>query len=171
MLVIGVSLALGGVVMWIIDARFGSAAAAMRQRTGRVEDMSLGQAIWIGACQVLSAVFPGTSRSMSTIAGGQVAGMSRPSALEFSFLLSIPTMVSATGYTILKSMRHGAEGTIFTAPANTHEWTLLAIGFVMSFIVAYGVVAWFMRWVRNRGFAPFAIYRILLGLLILSRAF
>ncbi len=55
--------------------------------------MSLGQAAWVGACQILSAVFPGTSRSMSTIAGGQIAGMSRAAALEFSFFLSIPDHV------------------------------------------------------------------------------
>src|SRR6185437_1290357 len=61
-----------------------------RITTWRMEDMSLPQAIWIGACQVLSAVFPGVSRSMSTIAAGQVAGMSRASALEFSFFLSMP---------------------------------------------------------------------------------
>ena len=61
-----------------------------------MEEMSLGQAVWIGACQILSAVFPGTSRSMSTIAAGQLAGMSRASALEFSFFLSMPTMVVAT---------------------------------------------------------------------------
>jgi len=69
-----------------------------------MEDMNLGQAIWIGACQILSAVFPGTSRSMSTIGAGQLAGMSRASALEFSFFLSIPTMVVATCYDLLKSL-------------------------------------------------------------------
>jgi undecaprenyl-diphosphatase len=128
--------------------------------------MTLPQSIWIGACQILSAVFPGTSRSMSTIAAGQIAGMSRPAALEFSFLVSIPTMIAATGYDLLKSLRHkpGAGGEIGIAPRDLHEWIVLIIGFVVSFIVAYIVVAWFMRWVRQRGFAPFAIYRILLGL-------
>jgi undecaprenyl pyrophosphate phosphatase UppP len=62
----------------------------------------LPQAIWIGLCQTLSAIFPGTSRSMSTIAAGQIAGLDRPAALEFSFLLSIPTMIAATGWDLLK---------------------------------------------------------------------
>jgi undecaprenyl-diphosphatase len=130
--------------------------------------MSLGQAIWIGACQILSAVFPGTSRSMSTIAGGQVAGMSRAAALEFSFFLSIPTMFVATAYAALKSVRgKGVENPIGVSQIDAHGWIVLAIGFVVSFIVAYGSVAWFMNWVRKRGFAPFAIYRIILGAAVL----
>ena len=66
--------------------------------------MTLGQAVWIGLCQSLSAIFPGTSRSMSTIAAGQMVGLDRPTALEFSFLLSIPTMLAATGWDLLKEI-------------------------------------------------------------------
>ena len=154
------ALIVGGVVMWIVDAMFGQnrsggfeAAAAQE-----IERMTLPQAIWIGLCQILSAVFPGTSRSMVTIAAGEISGLSRTAALEFSFLLSIPTMLAATGYDLLKAIKGPDRVHI-----DSHGWVLLAIGFVISFIVAYGVVAWFMRWVRNRGFVPFAIYRILLG--------
>ena len=171
--VMAISLIVGGIVMWIVDAMYGAPAAvyAGANRTGSVEDMSLGQAIWIGICQLASAVFPGTSRSMATIAAGQLAGMTRSSALEFSFLLSIPTMAAATGYEFFKTLHHKAgETDIGRAPANLHEWLLLAIGFVVSFIVAYGVVAWFMSWVRKRGFVPFAIYRILFGGLVLYLA-
>ncbi|MGH9409776.1 MAG: undecaprenyl-diphosphate phosphatase, partial [Vicinamibacterales bacterium] len=104
LVVIGTSLVVGGVIMWIVDAmharaeRLGPAAHDSRIRVWHMEDMSVAQAVWIGACQILSAVFPGTSRSMATIAAGQIAGMSRASALEFSFFLSIPTMIVATGY-------------------------------------------------------------------------
>src|SRR6185312_16300084 len=136
----------------------------------RMEAMSLGQAIWIGACQILSAVFPGTSRSMATIAGGQVAGMSRASALEFSFFLSIPTMVAATGYDLLKSLRGKGANPIGVSQIDAHGWLVLAIGFVVSFVVAYAAVAWFMAWVRKRGFAPFAVYRIVVGGLVLAFA-
>jgi undecaprenyl-diphosphatase len=132
--------------------------------------MSLGQAIWIGACQILSAVFPGTSRSMSTIAAGQLAGMSRASALEFSFFLSIPTMVAATCYDLLKSLRGKGENPIGVTEIDAHGWIVLGIGFVISFIVAYGTVAWFMAWVRRRGFAPFAVYRIMVGIFVLIYA-
>ncbi|MFI5115123.1 MAG: undecaprenyl-diphosphate phosphatase [Terriglobales bacterium] len=106
---------------------------------------------------------------MSTITAGELAGMSRPSALEFSFFLSIPTMVVATCYDLFKSLRphHGQPSAIGSMPSDTHSWVLLAIGFVVSFIVAYGVVAWFMSWVRTRGFTVFAIYRIVLGVAVL----
>jgi undecaprenyl-diphosphatase len=135
-----------------------------------MEAMNLGQAIWIGACQILSAVFPGTSRSMSTIAAGQLAGMSRAAALEFSFFVSIPTMVAATGYDLLKSLRGKGANPIGVSQIDSHGWIVLAIGFVMSFVVAYGSVAWFMAWVRKHGFVPFAIYRIVAGILVLVYA-
>ena len=79
--------------------------------------------------------------------------MSRPAALEFSFFLSIPTMVVATCYDLFKSLRphHGEPSAIGSMPSDAHSWIVLAIGFVVSFIVAYGVVAWFMNWVRTRG--------------------
>ena len=162
--VMAFALLIGGIIMWIVDAVF------TRPRTLHMEEMTLPQAVWIGAAQILSAVFPGTSRSMSTIAAGQVAGMSRPAALEFSFFLSMPTMIVATGYDFLKTvMPHHHEVNIAPLTMNPHEWIVLAIGFVVSFFVALAVVAWFMNWVRTRGFVPFALYRIVLsiGLLLL----
>ena len=174
--VMGASLLIGGIVMWAIDAlkapweKVGPGAAGSTIRTWKMEDMSLGQSIWIGACQILSAVFPGTSRSMATIAGGQLAGMSRASALEFSFFLSMPTMIVATGYTLLKSLRGKGENPIGVSQITPEQWLILAIGFVVSFVVAYGSVAWFMAWVRRRGFAPFAIYRIVVGIAVLAFA-
>jgi len=99
--------------------------------------------------------------------------MSRPAALEFSFFLSIPTMAAAVAYDLLKTLTaKGAEGSnpIGAMHIDAHGWVVLAIGFVVSFVVAYGVVAWFMNWVRSRGFVPFAIYRILLGAAVLGRA-
>lgn len=156
--VMALALLIGGIVMWIVDAVF------TRPRTMHMEQMTLPQAIWIGAAQILSAVFPGTSRSMSTIAAGQVAGLSRPAALEFSFFLSMPTMAAATGYDFIKTvMPHHREADIAPLAMNPHEWIVLAIGFIVSFFVALAVVAWFMNWVRARGFVSFAVYRIVLG--------
>ncbi len=152
------ALLIGGVVMWIIDAWSDRSVAG----TTHVEEMSLPQAIWIGLCQTLSAIFPGTSRSMSTIAAGQVAGMDRPSALEFSFLLSIPTMIAATIWDLKKEVFPSGGGAAHVV-MTTDNWIVLAIGFVVSFIVALGVVEWFLFWVRKHGFTIFAIYRILLG--------
>lgn len=162
--VITISLIVGGIVMWIVDAVF------TRPRVTHMEEMSLPQAIWIGACQILSAVFPGTSRSMSTIAAGQIASLSREAALEFSFFLSMPTMAVATLYDLYKTLKpshNAAEGNLAPLVMNSHEWIVLAIGFIISFIVALAVVAWFMNWVRRRGFAPFAIYRIVLGIVLI----
>jgi len=156
------ALLIGGIVMWIVDIW----SSRRKAVTTHVEEMSLPQAIWVGLCQALSAVFPGTSRSMSTIAAGQIAGLDRPAALEFSFLLCIPTMIAATSYDLYKEIRssHGAAAHVVMT---TENWIVLLIGFVVSFIVALGVVEWFLHWVRKHGFTIFAIYRILLGLALL----
>src|SRR5437660_10023426 len=161
--VMALALLIGGIIMWIVDAVF------RRSRTTHMEEMTLPQAVWIGAAQILSAVFPGTSRSMSTIAAGQVAGLSRPAALEFSFFLSMPTMMVATAYDFLKTIlphHHGVN--IAPLTMNAHQWIVLVIGFVVSFFVALVVVAWFMNWVRERGFVAFALYRIVLGIGLLT---
>jgi undecaprenyl-diphosphatase len=162
--VIGLALLIGGIVMWIVDAAF------TRPTTLIVEQMTLPQAIWVGACQILSGAFPGTSRSMSTIAAGQTGGMSRGAALEFSFFLSMPTMAAATLYSRYKWLRpkDAAGHHIPHPPVTSQQWMLLAIGTVVSFIVALVVVAWFMHWVRRRGFTVFAIYRIVLGTAVLA---
>jgi undecaprenyl-diphosphatase len=174
--VMGASLLVGGIVMWIVDGMkavweiSGPKAPRNPIHTWKMGDMSFGQAVWIGACQILSALFPGTSRSMATIAAGQLAGMSRAAALEFSFFLSIPTMVVATGYTLLKSLRGKGQNPIGISHLSSPQWVVLAIGFIVSFLVAYGSVAWFMAWVRKRGFAPFALYRIIVGIAVLAWA-
>ncbi len=161
---IAIALLLGGIVMWAVDAW----AARREPIITHVEEMTMPQAIWIGLCQALSAIFPGTSRSMSTIASGQLVGLDRPSALEFSFLLSIPTMIAATGWDLLKEIHSSkAAGAAGVAAAhvvmNSERWIVLLIGTAVSFVVALGVVEWFLQWVRKHGFTMFAVYRILLG--------
>ncbi len=161
------ALLIGGIVMWIID----SWASRRDSTTTDIEQMSLPHAIWIGLCQALSAIFPGTSRSMSTIAAGQLVGLDRPTALAFSFLLSIPTMFAATAWDLLKEIHPSkaavAAGTAAHVVMNGERWVVLVIGLVVSFIVALGVVEWFLQWVRKHGFALFALYRILLGIALL----
>ena len=151
------ALILGGLAMWIVDWAFGN-----RWKVDQLERISLRQATAIGLFQILAAAFPGTSRSMSTIAGGQIMGLDRKTALEFSFFLSIPVMSAATGYKLLQFLLSEKE------PVSTHSWLVLAVGFGVSFVVALAVIAWFMSWVRRHGFAPFAIYRILAGISILA---
>jgi len=166
--VMALALLIGGIVMWVIDVW----SDRREPSTVDVEDMSWGQAVWIGLCQTTSAIFPGTSRSMSTIAAGQLVGMDRPSALEFSFLLSIPTMIAATCWDLIKEI-HPSKVAEAAGVATAHvvmsgeRWIVLLIGLAVSFFVALGVVEWFLQWVRRHGFIPFAIYRILLGLALL----
>jgi len=163
--VISWAILIGGIIMWIVDLAF------TRPKIQQMDEMNLWQAAWIGAAQILSAVFPGTSRSMSTIAAGQTVGLSRPAALEFSFFLSMPTMAVATLYDLYKTIAPNrntpVEGNLAPLAVSGHQWIVLVIGFVISFMVALAVVAWFMRWVRARGFVPFAIYRVILGIVML----
>ncbi len=170
--VIALSLLIGGIVMWAVDTW----SSRRDSPTKDVDQMGVGQAVWIGLCQVLSAVFPGTSRSMSTIAAGQLAGMTRTAALEFSFLVSIPVMVAATGYDLLKTLHPSHKQlaaraltgeTIAPLVMTGHNWIILAIGFIISFFVALAVVGWFLQFVRRHGFTIFAIYRIILGIALL----
>jgi undecaprenyl-diphosphatase len=153
------ALVIGGVLMWVIDVRYHD-----RATTTHIEAMSLKQAIVIGFAQIFAAAFPGTSRSMVTIAGGQIMGLTRAAALEFSFFLSIPVMVAATGYKLLKFVIDSPNS------MTPHNWMVLLVGLGVSFVVALAVIAWFMQWVRRRGFVPFAIYRILAGLALLAWA-
>jgi undecaprenyl-diphosphatase len=146
------ALAIGGVVMIAVDRIFSS-----RGHVKSLEEMKPWQALFVGLVQILSAVFPGTSRSMSTIAGGQVAGLTRGAALEFSFLVSVPVMIVATLYDLLKYVKAGGGS------LSAHQGGVLAVGFVVSFIVAYAAIAWFLAFVRTRGFLLFGLYRIALG--------
>jgi undecaprenyl-diphosphatase len=165
--VMAIALLLGGIVMWVIDYW----ADRRDPDVTDIEQMTVFQAVWIGLCQTLSAVFPGTSRSMSTIAAGQLVSLDRPTALAFSFLLSIPTMFAATCWDLLKEI-HPSKSTIAAGLAphvvmSSERWIVLIIGLVVSFIVALGVVEWFLQWVRKHGFALFALYRIILGAALL----
>jgi len=155
-LMIGLAMVIGGVAMVWIDRTYGS-----QSTTSSMEQMTMKQAIVIGAAQILAAAFPGTSRSMATIAGGQVMGLSRPAALEFSFFLSIPVMFAASGFKLLQYIMKSEES------IGSGQLMTLAIGFLTSFVVALAVIAWFMQWVKARGFTPFAVYRIIVGLLVI----
>jgi undecaprenyl-diphosphatase len=115
-------------------------------------------AFWVGACQILAAVFPGTSRSAATIFAAMLAGLTaRPAATEFAFLVGIPTMFAATGYELLKTR----------GQAGDEDWTALAIGFVVSGVVAFVAVKWLLRYIQTHRFTVFAWYRIALGLALL----
>jgi len=117
-----------------------------------IDSLSLKGAFFIGVCQSI-AVIPGVSRSGATIVGGLLAGLNRKEAAEFSFLLAIPTMFAATFYDLFKT------GGSFTA----ENWSLLFTGFISAFIVAIITMKTFLGYLKNHGFLPFGIYRIVMG--------
>ncbi|NKF21962.1 undecaprenyl-diphosphate phosphatase [Solimonas marina] len=117
-------------------------------------------AIVVGLAQILAAVFPGTSRSASTIFAAMLVGLtSRPAATEFAFLVGIPTMFAATGYEMLKLLKSNAFA--------QEDWTQFTIGFVVSAIVAFIAVKWLLRYVQSHRFTLFAWYRIIFGAALL----
>ena len=147
------ALIIGGVLMLVIEW------LPLNTTTPRIERITWKQALGIGFAQVLAALFPGTSRSAATIMAGLVAGLSRPAAAEFSFFLAIPAMGAACAYKLLGFFRKGSP------PAS--QLLLLVIGTLVSFLVAYVVIAAFMGYIRRHRFTPFAVYRIVLGVIVL----
>lgn len=114
-------------------------------------------AICAGLAQLLAAVFPGTSRSGATILAALAFGVHRPKATEFSFLLGVPTLLSAGALQIASALRKG----------ETADWTMVALGTVVSAITAFITVKWLLRFVQTHTFVLFGWYRIFLGGLIL----
>ena len=116
-------------------------------------------AILVGAAQVAAAIFPGTSRSAATIFVAMLAGASnRPAATEFAFLVGIPTMFAASGYELLKATKAGQ---------GHEDWGALVLGFIVSMVVAFIAVKWLLGFIRTHRFTPFALYRIVLGAVLL----
>jgi undecaprenyl-diphosphatase len=142
-------------VVWGV-ALIGIENHKMNSSFNSVDALDYKTALLIGLFQCLALV-PGTSRSAATIVGAMLLGASRVAALEFSFFLAIPTMIIASGYSLLKA------GMGMTVP----ELLVLATGFVISFLVAWLVIAALLNFIGKRDFKPFAYYRVVLGILML----
>jgi undecaprenyl-diphosphatase len=155
---IALALGIGGVLMILIEM-------FSRPRTESIEKMTWKQAIGVGIFQILAVLFPGTSRSAATIMGGMTLGMNRSAAAEFSFFLAIPTMLAACGYSALKWLMN--EYPKMDHDQLARQCLLLLIGTLVSFIVAWVVIAAFMNYVRKKSFLPFAVYRIILAIIVL----
>ncbi len=152
------ALLIGGLIMLLVEY------VRPPAKTGVVEEMTLKQAIGIGLFQILAAVFPGTSRSAATIIGGMALGMSRKAAAEFSFFLAIPAMFAAGTYSLYKHLKeHGG--------LHTDQLLLLIVGTLVSFIIAWAIIAAFMAYIRRKSFVPFAIYRVVLSVLVFALIF
>lgn len=148
---VAIALILGGVILIWVEGR---------KKTSVINDisgLSYVDALIIGLFQCL-AMIPGTSRSAATIIGSMLLGTSRKVAAEFSFFLAIPTMLAASTYSLLDA---GLKLTIT-------QWQVLAVGFVVSFLVAWAVIAIFIDYISKRDFKAFGYYRIVLGFIILT---
>lgn len=145
---------IGGGLLILLIERFHPTS-----RTRTLKATTWRQALGVGVAQC-AALFPGVSRSGATIMGGLLAGMDRTAATEYSFFLAIPTMTAATLYDLMKNI------SLFTR----HDLALLAVGFAVSFFVALVVIHGLLSYVKRHSFAPFAYYRIVVGLLALAWA-
>lgn len=150
--VVAVMLVVGGVFMLFCDRIFNKGKEANRVNEKR--------AFNIGLFQCLS-VIPGTSRSMATIVGGMANGLTRRRAAEFSFFLAVPTMAGATLLDLLDLLKE--DGSWATA----HNLTMLAVGCIVSFVVALLAMKWFVNFLAKYGFRWFGWYRIIVGVVIL----
>jgi len=144
------ALFLGGIALIILEL----VHTEKDSHAGKIEDLTLKQSFLIGLIQSLS-IIPGVSRSAATIIGGLFVGAKRKTAVEFSFLLAVPTMAAATGLDLLKS------GFAFSQ----NEYSMILVGFAGSFIVAIFAVKFLLKFVQTHTFIPFGIYRIILALL------
>lgn len=151
--VVAVALVLGGIAILMIEALVKRPSVEPG-----VAAMPWKKALGIGFIQCLSMI-PGVSRSGATIMGALSLGIERRTAAEFSFFLAVPTMIGATTLSVFKHSEDLTRGTV--------DWGLIAVGFVVSFIVAIVVIKWFVGIVSRHGFAPFAWYRIVAGTLAL----
>lgn len=150
---VAASLLVGGLWMIYAENKYRN-----NNKINDIAQVGYKQALIIGCFQCLSILWPGFSRSASTIIGGWIVGLSSVAAAEFSFFLAIPTMIIATGYSLLKS------NLILTKP----EILSLAVGFMVSFIVALLVVSKFIEFLKNKPMKSFAVYRIIVGVLIIA---
>ncbi len=147
---VALALIVGALLILLVEA------LPIRVSTHDVEEVSLKQAVGIGFAQCL-ALWPGFSRSAATILGGVTTGLDRRAATEFSFFLAIPTMIAATSYDLYKRHQWLEKGDAI--------W--LALASVVSFVVAWVSIRWFLRYVSTHSFKLFAWYRLGVGLLVL----
>uniref|UniRef100_UPI0040481FD1 undecaprenyl-diphosphate phosphatase n=1 Tax=Aliarcobacter sp. TaxID=2321116 RepID=UPI0040481FD1 len=143
----------GGIIFLIVERFYNE----KETHTLDVEDVTFKQAAWIGFAQIF-ALIPGTSRAGASIIGAMLVGLNRKTSAEFSFLLAFPVMCATTAYDLLKHHNELLVGAHFTN---------LAVGFVVSFIIAFLAIKLFLKFLENFTFVAFGIYRIVFGVLLL----
>lgn len=153
-LTVAIAMIVGGLLLFFIENKYRKTS-----KTRDIDDVRPMQSLKIGIFQCLS-LWPGMSRSASTIMGGWISGLSTPTAAEFSFFLAIPTMIAASGLDLIKDR-----------PTMTSiEVIALIVGFIVAFLVALLVVDKFINFLKKKPMRVFAVYRILLGIVLLVLA-
>ncbi|UBV41566.1 undecaprenyl-diphosphate phosphatase [Deinococcus taeanensis] len=150
--VVAWALIVGGILMWLIESR------RVTPSVHAIETIGVRRSFMIGALQCLALLWPGFSRSASSILGGMVLGLDRPTATRFSFYLGVPTLGGAALLDFIKSRDILAEIGVLN----------VLLGAAVSFAVAYLSIGWLLRFVSTNNFKPFAIYRVIVGLIILT---
>jgi undecaprenyl-diphosphatase len=145
------SLAIGGLILILFEMWHRES----EDTTDELAKISYKQSFLIGCFQAI-AIIPGVSRSAATIVGGLLVGIRRRTIVEFSFMLAVPTMIAATGLDLLKSYKTLTSG---------GSVSLLSVGFVVSFLVAWASIKWFIGYIQKHNFKPFGIYRIAVAVL------
>ncbi|MFT5171628.1 MAG: undecaprenyl-diphosphatase [Candidatus Marinamargulisbacteria bacterium] len=148
---VAIALLIGGIVMIVVE-KWGR----LKPTTFAVEDITPKQALGVGIAQCF-ALWPGTSRSGASIVGGLICKLDYPTAAKFSFLISVPVMLAAVGYDLLKNAQQ----------ISVHEFKYILIGMGLSFIFAVFSISTFLKLLKRFRLAPFAIYRIVLSLFII----
>ncbi len=149
-MIIAITLIIGGIIFLIVDKM------NIKQKFKTIDDVNKITSLKIGSYQILSMV-PGVSRSGSTIIGGLLSNLSRKAAVEFSFILAIPTVLSATLLDIYKNLDKIANSNI----------QLLIFGFIITFLVSIMIIKWFLKYISEHNFNIFGYYRIALGILVI----
>lgn len=144
------ALIIGGVLLIAFELTLGKRVGSEEGS----EKITYKQSFFIGLFQAL-AIIPGTSRSAATIVGGLLLGLNRTTIVEFSFLLAVPTMLAATGLDLVKN----------ASSFSMDQFSALAVGFVVSFVVALFSIKFLLKYVRNHSFIPFGVYRIAVAIL------
>ena len=147
---IALAMVIGGVLIILIEG--------FARGTVWTEEITWTVAITVGAGQLLAAVFPGASRSGTTILLALMLGLSRPAATEFSFLVGIPTMLAAGGWKIIGALREGGS---------QPDWAMVLLGSVVAAFVSFAAVKWLLRYVQTHDFVGFGWYRIIAGGILL----
>jgi undecaprenyl-diphosphatase len=158
---IAIAFILGGIIILFAERWYKARAAnGLKPRIETIDQMTWKDALKVGVAQI-AALIPGTSRSGATIIGGMFFGLSRKCATEFTFFLAIPTLVGATVYSLWKARSLLVASDI----------PMFSVGFIASFISAFVVVRWFIRYVSTHDFTIFAWYRIAFGIVVLATAY